>query len=181
MSVTDIAQHLTALGYDISRQEIIAVPEIAVEYLSHRYGIARCFIIGDRSLDVGFTAFGHHVTRGEEPVDAVILGLSRWADFGEMPVIANQIGQVLPKRHGRRKRERPFVFIVLEEHGIADPSPLGRVHVTGIELDRVHVTNRYFTLPRFQAELVKAGVGNHRSVDLRVVFIPFEIDVIDDV
>ena len=34
MSVTDIVQHLTALGYDISRQEIIAVPEIAVDQMN---------------------------------------------------------------------------------------------------------------------------------------------------
>ena len=86
MSIRDIEQHLTALGYDISQNEIIAVPEIAVEYLSHRYGAARCFIIGDRNLDVCFTQYGHYVTREEEPVDAVVLGLSRWADFGEIDI-----------------------------------------------------------------------------------------------
>ena len=86
MSVTDIAQHLTALGYDITRQEIIAVPEIAVEYLSHRYGAARCFVIGDRSLDTLFTRNGHQVTREEVPVDAVVIGLNRWADFGEIDI-----------------------------------------------------------------------------------------------
>lgn len=86
MSTVDIEARLTALGYDISQDEIIAVPEIAVEYLSKRYGTARCFIIGDRSLDSCFTQYGHHVTRDEEPVDAVVLGLSRWADFREIDI-----------------------------------------------------------------------------------------------
>ena len=86
MSVTNIAQNLTALGYDISRQEIIAVPEIAVEYLCHRYGTARCFVIGDHSLDACFTQYGHQVTREEVPVDAVVIGLSRWANFGEIDI-----------------------------------------------------------------------------------------------
>jgi len=86
MSVTDIAQRLTTLGYDISRQEIIAVPEIAVEYLSNRYGTARCFVIGDRNLDACFTHYGHTVTREETPVDAVVIGLSRWANFGEIDI-----------------------------------------------------------------------------------------------
>ena len=86
MPVTDIAQHLTEHGYDISRKEIIAVPEIAVEYLSHRYGTARCFVIGDHSLDTCFTQYGHQVTREEATVDAVIIGLSRWANFGEIDI-----------------------------------------------------------------------------------------------
>jgi HAD superfamily hydrolase (TIGR01450 family) len=86
MSLADIEQQLTALGYDISRKEIIAVPEIAAEYLSHKFGTARCFIIGDRSLDKCFTRYGHQVTRKEEPVDVVVIGLSRWADFREIDV-----------------------------------------------------------------------------------------------
>ena len=86
MSVTDIAQQLAALGYVVSRQEIIAVPEIAAEYLYKRYGTARCFVIGDRSLDVCFTQHDHQVTREEETVDAVGIGLSRWPSFGEIDV-----------------------------------------------------------------------------------------------
>jgi NagD protein len=86
MSVSDIAQHLKLLGYDISRREIIAVPEIAVEYLSHQYGSARCFVIGDHSLDECFTQYGHKVTREEVPVDAVVIGLSRWANFKEIDI-----------------------------------------------------------------------------------------------
>ena len=86
MSIMDIERHLKGLGYCISRNEIIAVPEIAVEYLADRYGTARCFIIGDRSLDAWFTQYGHYATREEESVDAVVIGLSRWANFGEIDI-----------------------------------------------------------------------------------------------
>ena len=72
---------MTALGYDISRKEIIAVPQIAVEYLSRRYGSARCFVIGDQSLDASLTQYGHQVTREEGLVDAIVIGLSRWASI----------------------------------------------------------------------------------------------------
>ena len=86
MSMANIEFRLNSLGYQIAKNEIIAVPAVAAEYLSHHYGSAQCFIIGDISLDECLTEFGHNVTRKEEPVDAVVLGLNRWADFGEIDI-----------------------------------------------------------------------------------------------
>ena len=86
MSIKDIEKRLNAIGYDISRNEIITAPDVAEEYLSKRYGIARCFIIGDTSLDECFIRCGHRVTRREEPVDVVLIGLSCWPHFGEIDI-----------------------------------------------------------------------------------------------
>ena len=86
MSIADIEQHLKNLGYDVSRNEIITVTEVAAEYLSQQYGTARCFVIGDSSLDECFIRHNHVVTRQEESVDVVVLGLSFWSHFGEIDI-----------------------------------------------------------------------------------------------
>ena len=52
ISVNDIEVRLAMLGYEVSKKDIITVPEIAAEYLSEKYGIARCFVIGTKNVDL---------------------------------------------------------------------------------------------------------------------------------
>ena len=86
MSASDIEYKLTGIGYKISSEEIFPVSQATVEYVNSRYGHARCFLIGDESLDSLFQSHGHTVTRNEEPVDAVIVGQAQWSHFGEIDI-----------------------------------------------------------------------------------------------
>ena len=86
ISVNDIEVRLAMLGYEVSKKDIITVPEIAAEYLSEKYGIARCFVIGTKNVDLILARSGHYVTREEESVDAVVIGLNRLANFGEIDI-----------------------------------------------------------------------------------------------
>ena len=74
------------MGYQVSTSEILAVSQAAVEYVSAHYGRAHCFVIGDTNLDRLFADHGHTVTREETPVDAVVIGQTKWAHFGEIDI-----------------------------------------------------------------------------------------------
>jgi len=86
MSSTDIGQKLGAMGYTVSAAEIFAVSQATAEYVSTHYGRAHCFLIGDTSLDQLLVDHGHTVTREEMPVDAVVIGQAKWANFGEIDI-----------------------------------------------------------------------------------------------
>jgi NagD protein len=86
MSQSQIRDKLTDLGYQIGLDEIFPVSLAAVEYLSSGFGHARCFLIGDPSLEMLLTEFGHSVVRHETPVDAVVMGQCMWPDFGEIDI-----------------------------------------------------------------------------------------------
>ena len=86
MSASDIREKLADLGYQVSADEILPVSLAAVEYLTHKFDAARCFLIGDDSLAGLLEENGHTVSRKEEPADAVVIGQSFWADFGEIDI-----------------------------------------------------------------------------------------------
>ena len=86
MSQQEIQQKLTGLGYRVQDDEIYPVSLAAVDYINTRYGAARCFMIGDASLETLFAERGHTVVRTEEPVAAVIMGLTLWPHFGEIDI-----------------------------------------------------------------------------------------------
>ena len=86
MSQAQIQDKLTGLGYEIDLNEIFPVSLAASEYLSNRFGAARCFLIGDPSLEQLLTDAGHSVLRRETPVDAVVIGQCLWPDFGEIDI-----------------------------------------------------------------------------------------------
>ena len=86
MSQQEIQQKLTGLGYRVQDNEIYPVSLAAVDYINTRYGAARCFMIGDASLETLFAERGHTVVRTEEPVAAVIMGLTLWPHFGEIDI-----------------------------------------------------------------------------------------------
>jgi 4-nitrophenyl phosphatase len=74
------------MGYTVSAAEIFAVSQATAEYVSTHYGRAHCFLIGDTSLDQLLVDHGHTVTREEMPVDAVVIGQAKWANFGEIDI-----------------------------------------------------------------------------------------------
>ena len=81
-----IGDKLAGFGYQVNPSEILPVSAAAVEYLSQKYGSARCFLIGDESLERLLGEQGHIVSRKEEAADAVVIGQSLWANFGEIDV-----------------------------------------------------------------------------------------------
>jgi len=86
MSASDIQEKLADLGYQVSADEILPVSLAAMEYLNQKFGAARCFLIGDESLARLLEEHGHTVSRKEEPADAVVIGQSLWANFGELDI-----------------------------------------------------------------------------------------------
>ena len=86
MSASDIQEKLADLGYQVNTDEILPVSLAAVEYLTHKFDAARCFLIGDDSLARLLEKHGHTVSRKEESADAVVIGQSLWADFGEIDI-----------------------------------------------------------------------------------------------
>ncbi len=93
MSASQIGDKLAALGYEIDPGEILPVSVAAAEYLSQEYGSARCFLIGDESLEQLLVEKGHSVSREEEPADAVVIGQCLWADFGEIDIARRLVEQ----------------------------------------------------------------------------------------
>jgi len=86
MSASDIQEKLADFGYQVDADEILPVSLAAAEYLTHKFGAARCFLIGDDSLARLLEKHGHVVSRKEEAADAVVIGQSLWADFGEIDI-----------------------------------------------------------------------------------------------
>ena len=86
MSASDIQEKLAGLGYQVDADEILPVSLAAVEYLTQKFDAARCFLIGDDSLARLLEEHGHTVSRKEESADAVVIGQSLWADFGEIDI-----------------------------------------------------------------------------------------------
>jgi len=85
-SVNLVESRLRRLGYAIPRELIYTAPMATLEYLQTKWGRARLFMIADTSIDAQFEAAGHYLTRREEPVDAVVIGTSRWPSFGDVDV-----------------------------------------------------------------------------------------------
>ena len=86
MSANEIREKLTGLGYRVHPDEILPVSLAAAEYLNQKFGAARCFLIGDESLARLLEEYGHTVSRKEESADAVVIGQSLWANFGEVDI-----------------------------------------------------------------------------------------------
>ena len=86
MSQRQIFEKLTGLGYQVDLDEILPVSLATVESLSTRFRRARCFLIGDTSLEILLTENGHAVSRDETPADAVVIGQSLWPHFGEIDI-----------------------------------------------------------------------------------------------
>ena len=86
MSASDIQEKLADFGYQVDADEILPVSLAAAEYLTHKFGAARCFLIGDDNLARLLEKHGHVVSRKEEAADAVVIGQSLWADFGEIDI-----------------------------------------------------------------------------------------------
>ena len=86
MSANDILEKLTGLGYRVHTDEVLPVSLAAAEYLNQKFGAARCFLIGDESLARLLEEHGHTVSCKEESADAVVIGQSFWADFGEIDI-----------------------------------------------------------------------------------------------
>ena len=82
--VDSVESKLRLLGYAIPRDLIYTAPMATLEYLQAKWGQARLFMIADPSIDAQFEAAGHYLTRHEEPVDAVVIGTSRWPSFGDV-------------------------------------------------------------------------------------------------
>ena len=86
MSANDILEKLTGLGYRVHTDEVLPVSLAAAEYLNQKFGAARCFLIGDESLARLLEEHSHIVSRKEESADAVVIGQSLWANFGEIDI-----------------------------------------------------------------------------------------------
>jgi len=86
MNREQIQNKLVQLGYLIDGSEIFPVTLAASEFLRSRHGKARCFLIGEDSLAETLTSYGHSVSREEAPADAVVIGQSKWANFGEIDI-----------------------------------------------------------------------------------------------
>jgi HAD superfamily hydrolase (TIGR01458 family) len=91
MSAQQIGSRLNQLDYPVSHHDIFAVPQIAVDYVTRRYGSASCFLITDAKVEQMFADAGHLVTRDEKPVDVVILSTIEWPHFGEIDIAARLI------------------------------------------------------------------------------------------
>jgi ribonucleotide monophosphatase NagD (HAD superfamily) len=85
-SVTAVVANLERFGYAFGPDLVYTAPMATLEYLRSRFGSARLFMLTDRNLDILFEQAGHHVTRSEEAVDAVIIGGSQWPHFGEIDI-----------------------------------------------------------------------------------------------
>mgnify|MGYP000063892741 FL=1 len=86
MSVSRVEEQLTRFGYDIPGEEIFAVSQATIDYVTRRYGRARCFLITDDSVEDMFRQAGHTVIQDASPRDAdvVVMGISKWPDFGQL-------------------------------------------------------------------------------------------------
>ena len=93
MSPIQIGEKLSKFGYQVGPGEILPVSVAAAEYLSQKYGNARCFLIGDESLGHLLEERGHIVSRREETADAVVIGQCFWADFGEIDIARRLVEQ----------------------------------------------------------------------------------------
>ena len=93
MSASQIGDKLTGLGYEVDSDEILPVSVAAAEYLCQQYGSARCFLIGDESLELLLVEKGHIVSRKEEAADVVVIGQCLWADFGEIDIARRLVEQ----------------------------------------------------------------------------------------
>lgn len=91
ISAQQICSRLQQLDYPVSHHDIFAVPQIAVDYVTRRYGSASCFLITDTSVEQMFADAGHLVTREEKPVDVVILSTIEWPHFGEIDIAARLV------------------------------------------------------------------------------------------
>lgn len=93
MNSSQIGEKLSGFGYQVNPGEILPVSVAAAEYLGKEYGSARCFLIGDESLERLLGEQGHIVSRKEEAADAVVIGQSLWANFGEIDVARRLVEQ----------------------------------------------------------------------------------------
>jgi len=93
MSASQIGDKLAGFDYQVDPSEILPVSVAAAEYLSQKYGKARCFLIGDESLEHLLGEQGHIVSRREEAADAVVIGQSLWANFGEIDIARRLVEQ----------------------------------------------------------------------------------------
>ena len=86
MSVRRVEEQLATFGYDIPGEEIFSVSQATVDYVTRHYGKARCFLITDDSVEDMFRQAGHTVIQDASPcdVDVVVIGVSKWPDFGQL-------------------------------------------------------------------------------------------------
>ena len=86
MSVRRVEEQLATFGYDIPGEEIFSVSQATLDYVTRHYGKARCFLITDDSVEDMFRQAGHTVIQDASPrdVDVVVIGVSKWPDFGQL-------------------------------------------------------------------------------------------------
>ena len=86
ISVRRSEAQLAQFRNDIPGEEIFSVSQATVDYVTRHYGKARCFLITDDSVEDMFRQAGHTVIQDASPrdVDVVVIGVSKWPDFGQL-------------------------------------------------------------------------------------------------
>lgn len=86
MTRQQILEKLESFGYEIALEEIFPTSLAASNFLRTKYGSAKCFLIGDENLAQVLSDGGHIVLRDERPADAVVIGQTKWANFGQIDI-----------------------------------------------------------------------------------------------
>lgn len=115
-----LTERLSALGFNLSLEEVYPASYLTALYLKSRYGACRCFVIGEDGLKEELEKAGHQVV--DAHADTVVVGLDHGLSY--------------------EKLDAATKFLVSDRHIPGDYGPRKSARLVACHGDRVYPTAR---------------------------------------